>query len=167
VPTIQLEVNSTDVKIKGNKMGNDRTGYNVPFEPALEIIAAIIVEATARPILERTNVSKNNAKLLITNSSNKAEYKSAITMFIRKTSIRLKNNLPENIVEGAAINCKVKEVPLSSSDTNALAKPDIAEKNITTQKSPPAKAWGILSFPIENKITLIATTINIASEFTA
>jgi hypothetical protein len=75
--------------------------------------------------------------------------------------------LPVKTVEGAQINCRVSEVPLSSSETNARDKPDIAEKKITTQNNPPVKAGDILSVPIAKSITLIATTINIASEFTA
>ncbi len=58
-------------------------------------------------------------------------------------------------------------MPLSSSDTNALANPDIAEKNITTQNKPAVKLCVIFSFPIEKRITLIATIINIANEFIA
>jgi len=164
---MQFEVNSTEVKIKGNNIGNERTGYNVPLDPALEIIAAIMVDDTARPMFESTKVKRNKAKLLITNSSNNAEYNNAITMFIRKTSIKLNNNLPVKTVEGDAINCKVSDVPLSSSATNALASPDIAEKKITTQNNPPVKLSGIFSLPIEKSITLIATTINIARELTA
>jgi hypothetical protein len=167
VPSIQLEVNSTEVKIKGNNIGNERTGYNVPFDPALEIIAAIIVDDTANPMLESTKVKRNKAKLLITNSSNNAEYNIAITMFIKKTRIKLNNNLPVKTVDGDAINCKVSEVPLSSSETKALARPDIAEKKITTQNKPPVKLSGIFSLPIEKSITLIATIINIARELTA
>lgn len=58
---------------------------------------------------------------------------------MQKTKIKLNRSLPENIVEGAAIKCNVKLVPRSSSETNALAKPDIAEKNITTQNNPLVK----------------------------
>ena len=43
----------------------------------------------------------------------------------------------------------------------------MAVKNITTQNKPLVKAEEILSFPIENRITLKATSINIASELTA
>jgi len=47
-------------------MGNDSTGYKVPLAPALEIIAAIIVDDTANPILPNTNDAKNSQKFLIT-----------------------------------------------------------------------------------------------------
>jgi len=86
---------------------------------------------------------------------------------MQNTSIRLNNNFPENTVDGEAIKCRVKLVPLSSSETKARAKPDIAEKNITTQNKPSVKLCVIFSFPIEKRITLIATIMNITSEFTA
>jgi len=58
-------------------------------------------------------------------------------------------------------------VPRSSSETKTLDKPDIAEKNITTQSKPPFKYSEIFSLPIENIITLIVTRINIASALIA
>lgn len=88
-------------------------------------------------------------------------------MFIKKTKIKLKKSLPVKTVAGEAISCKVKVVPLSSSLTKARARPDIAEKNITTQNSPPVKLAEIFSLPIENRITLIATMMNMASELIA
>ena len=90
-----------------------------------------------------------------------------MTRFIRNTRIMLNNSFPVNTVAGDAINCKVNVVPLSSSLTKARERPDIAEKNITTQYNPPVKAGEMFSFPIENSITLIATIINIASELIA
>jgi len=88
-------------------------------------------------------------------------------MFIRKTRIMLNNNFPVKIVAGEAINCNVSDVPLSSSLTNARERPDIAEKNITTQNKPPVKPGEIFSFPIEKRITLMATIMNIANELIA
>ena len=73
MPSIEYDVNITEIKINGSKIGNDRTGYNVPFAPAFEIIAAIIVDAIANPMFERKNVNRNNKIFLIINSSNKAE----------------------------------------------------------------------------------------------
>ena len=35
-------------------MGKERTGYNVPFDPAFAIIAAIIVDEIAMPIFPKT-----------------------------------------------------------------------------------------------------------------
>jgi len=166
-PSIANKVNLTEVIINGSKIGNERTGYKVPFEPAFAIIAAIIVAETAIPIFPKIKASINNNKFLITNSSKSNEYKKVMIIFIAKTKIKLKSSLPVKIVEGAAISWSVKDVPLSSSETNALDKPDMAVKNITTQNNPPVKAGEILSFPIENKITLNATRINIARELTA
>ena len=40
-------------------MGKERTGYNVPFDPALAIIAAIKVDETAMPMLPNKKVKKN------------------------------------------------------------------------------------------------------------
>lgn len=88
-------------------------------------------------------------------------------MFIKKTSIMLNNNFPVKTVSGEAINCNVNDVPLSSSLTNARERPDIAEKNITTQNNPPVNPGEIFSLPIEKSITLIATIMNIANELIA
>lgn len=134
----------------------------MPLDPALEMIAAIIVEDIAIPIFPKIKEIKNKRALLITNDSNKTENKKVIAMFIKKTRITLKSNLPENMVAGDAISWRVKVVPRSSSETNARDNPDIAEKNITTHKSPPVKYSVIFSCPIENSITLIVTSINIA-----
>jgi len=88
-------------------------------------------------------------------------------VFIAKTRKILKISLPEKTVVGDAVNCRANVVPLSSSETNALDKPDIAVKNITTQKSPPVKPGLIFSCPTENNITLIAIIINIAKALIA
>lgn len=58
-PSIAKEVSWTEVKINGSNMGKERTGYNVPFDPALAIIAAIKVEETAIPMLPSKNVRMN------------------------------------------------------------------------------------------------------------
>ena len=59
IPSMAKDVSLTEVKISGSNMGKERTGYNVPFDPALAIIAAIKVEEIAMPILPSTNVKKN------------------------------------------------------------------------------------------------------------
>jgi hypothetical protein len=59
IPSMAKDVSLTEVKISGSNMGKERTGYNVPFDPALAIIAAINVEEIAMPILPSTNVKKN------------------------------------------------------------------------------------------------------------
>ena len=68
---------------------------------------------------------------------------------------------------GDAINCNVRVVPLSSSETKARESPDIAEKKITTQSSPPVRYSDIFSVPMEKRMTLIVTRINIASALIA
>jgi len=81
--------------------------------------------------------------------------------------MRLKRSFPENTVDGAAINCSVSEVPLSSSLTNTLDKPDIEVKKIITQNKPPVRLELILSLPIEKSIMLKVTIMNIAKALIA
>ncbi len=69
----------------------------------MDIIAAIIVDEIAIPILPNRNAIANNAKFFIMKELNKIAKRKVITKFIRKTSKRLKISLPENIVDGAAI----------------------------------------------------------------
>ena len=59
IPSMAKEVSLTEVKISGSNMGKERTGYNVPFDPALAIIAAINVEEIAIPMLPNIKVKKN------------------------------------------------------------------------------------------------------------
>jgi predicted outer membrane lipoprotein len=139
----------------------------VPFAPAFAIIAAIIVEEMASPKLPRTKDKINKEKFLIINVSNNAEYNNAIIVFIQKTRIILNISLPEKTVDGALKSCRVKDVPLSSSETKARESPDIAVKNITTQNKPPVRLSETFSRPTANIIILIATMINIASELIA
>lgn len=167
MPSIDIFVNSINVNINGNKIGNDKTGYNVPFELALAIIDAIIVDEIPIPKFPKINVHKKSNKFWMTKVSNKALYSKAIMMFIEKTKIRLNKSLPEKIADGDAISCNVNVVPRSSSETNALDNPDIAEKKIITQNNPPERYWLIFSCPIEKRITLIVTIINIARELIA
>jgi len=49
------------VNRRGSNIGNDKTGYKVPFVLAFAMIAAIIVEAPANPILPSKMVIKNIA----------------------------------------------------------------------------------------------------------
>lgn len=73
IPSMEKEVSCTDVKISGSNMGKERTGYNVPFEPAFAIIAAIRVEEIAMPMLPMIKVKRNKIKFRITNSSKSIE----------------------------------------------------------------------------------------------
>ena len=103
-PSIANKVNLTEVIINGSNIGKESTGYNVPFEPALAMIAAMIVDETAIPIFPKMKARINNNKFLITNSSKRTEYKNVIVIFIAKTKIKLKRSLPVKIVEGDAIS---------------------------------------------------------------
>jgi hypothetical protein len=58
-------------------------------------------------------------------------------------------------------------VPLSSSLTNVLESPDIAEKKITTQSNPESNVPPRDSPAVENKITEIVTTTNINKALSA
>jgi hypothetical protein len=127
----------------------------------------MIVEETAIPILPNKNAIAKRGIFLITNDVNNIPNRMVITKFMRNTRSKLNINLPEKTVDGDAINCRVIVVPRSSSETNALDNPDIAEKKITTHNNPPVKYSVIFSLPIENIITLIVTRINIASALTA
>ncbi len=104
VPSIENFVNSNKIKINGSNIGNDKTGYKVPFEPVLAIIAAIIVEADAIPAFPSIKATRKSKKFRIINDSNNNEYRIVITIFIAKTRIRLNISLPLNMVFGAAIS---------------------------------------------------------------
>jgi len=73
------------------------------LDDALEIIAAIIVEEIAIPILPSIKAKVKSKKFFIIKDSNRMINKNVITKFIRKTRSRLNISLPEKIVEGDAI----------------------------------------------------------------
>lgn len=93
--------------------------------------------------------------------------KSVIKKLIEKTNTMLKSNFPVKTVPGEAINWRVIEVPLSSSETNTLDSPDMEAKKIVTQYNPDVNPALIFWLPIENNITLTATIMNIRRELTA
>ncbi len=53
------------VNKSGRSTGNASTGYRVPFVLALEIIAAIIVDADTKPKFPSTIVIKNAVKFIM------------------------------------------------------------------------------------------------------
>ena len=59
---------------KGIRIGNDSTGYKVPFVFAFAMIAAIMVAAAANPRLPRTMVSVKTAIDLMRNAGKAAIY---------------------------------------------------------------------------------------------
>ncbi len=160
-------VNSSKVRINGRRIGNERTGYSVPLLLAFEMIAAIIVDDIAMPKLPSINAAINVSKAFMLNESKSRKNKTVIAIFIIKTRRTLNNNLPEKMVDGFASSCSVRVVPRSSSDTNARDKPDMAEKKTTTHNNPPVRYSEMFSCPIENRITLIVTSMNIANAFIA
>lgn len=103
-PSIENLVISRRVKIRGSKIGKERTGYKVPFELAFEMIEAIIVDDTAMPIFPNIKAVMKRDTLAITKESNSTEYKKVMAIFIRKTKRRLKISFPLKMVEGFAIN---------------------------------------------------------------
>jgi hypothetical protein len=59
----------------GIRIGNERTGYKVPFVFALAIIAAIIVAEDANPRLPRKIVIRKTAADLMIKAGNTTRYK--------------------------------------------------------------------------------------------
>lgn len=67
------DVSLTEVKISGSNIGKESTGYNVPFDPALAIIAAIRVDEIAIPMLPKIKVMIKSRKFCKINSGNSIE----------------------------------------------------------------------------------------------
>jgi hypothetical protein len=86
---------------------------------------------------------------------------------MKKIKARLNKSFPRKIEVGCAINERIRVVPLSSSETNVRESPDIAEKKTTTQSIPAKIFVGAFSLPMENRIILIATIMNIIRAFSA
>lgn len=149
---------------RGNNTGNARTGYSVPLEFALAIIAAIIVEADTIPKLPRITVTANAKKLLIFIPVIK-ENRKKITIFRENVSTKLKNSLPKKTSVAPADNFRAKDVPVSSSLINTLESPLMAVKNITIQKSPDKIVSSTFSSPSEKRIIDIVIITNISNEF--
>ena len=137
--SIENFVSSINIKINGNIIGKERTGYKVAFEFAFAIIAAIIVDVTAIPMLPKKNADKKITQFATLKLSKNIRKRMMMNELIRKMSARLKRSFPKNMFSGVEISWSSKVVPLSSSDTNARESPDIAVKNITTQKIPDVK----------------------------
>lgn len=66
-PSTESRVASITLIKSGSKIGNERTGYSVPLELALEIIAAMKVEADASPKLPIRMVNKKIDGVWMTN----------------------------------------------------------------------------------------------------
>ncbi len=147
----------------GSITGKAKTGYSVPFVFALDIIAAIIVDADTIPIFPSRTINTNAEKFFI--SKFVISIKSIkIKIFTKKVSARLKNNFPIKILIGSTLSLRAKDVSFSSSLMNTRASPLIAAKKITIHKSPESISLSTFSSPMENLIIDIVTSTNIRRE---
>lgn len=147
----------------GSNTGKASTGYNVPFEFALAIIAAIIVDAETIPKLPKITVSPNAKKLFIFIPVIREKRKNII-MFNENVSTKLNISFPRKTSVAPADNFNASDVPVSSSFINTLASPLIAVKNITIQNNPDNTVSSTFSSPKENRIIDIVMITNISSE---
>jgi len=152
------------VSNNGNNIGKARTGYNVPFEFAFEMIAAMIVDADTSPKFPKITVIKNAEKLLILMPVI-IKNRKKISIFSENVRTKLKINFPRNISVGAADNFNANEVLVSSSFINTRDRPLIAVKNITIQNRPDKTVSSTFSSPIENLMIEIVIMTNINKEF--
>jgi hypothetical protein len=136
----------------------------VPLEFALEIIAAIIVEAATSPIFPSSKIIMNPTVSIICNPVIKIN-RITITRFKAKVSVKLNSNLPRNISDEPAESFKASEVSFSSSLINTLESPLDAEKKIAIHNKPARTSFDTVSFPIEKRIIEIITITNIKREF--
>lgn len=135
----------------------------MPFELALAIIAAIIVEADTIPKLPSITVKPKAKKFLIWIPVIK-ENRKKITMLSEKVSTKLKRSLPRNTSVAPAESFSASEVPVSSSLMNTRESPLIAVKKITIQNSPERIVSSTFSSPSENLIIEIVIITNINRE---
>jgi hypothetical protein len=147
----------------GSITGKARTGYKVPLVFALDIIAAIIVEADTIPIFPSRIIIINAEKFFISKLVIKTN-NIKIKILIKKVSTRLNNNFPIKILIGSTLSLRAKDVSFSSSLINTRASPLIAAKKITIQSRPERISPSTFSSPIENLIMDIVTSTNIKSE---
>lgn len=151
---------------KGRSTGKERTGYNVPFAFALDIIAAIIVEAATSPVLPSTKIIMNPFMSIMSSPVIRIN-KTTITRLRAKVSMKLKNSFPRNISDAPAESFNAEDVSFSSSFINTLASPLEAEKNIAIHNKPARTSFDTVSLPTENRMIDMITTTNINNELTA
>lgn len=156
----------TAESIKGKRSGKDNTGYNVPFEFAFEIRAAIIVRTEANPKLPKTIV-RMKYKGLLTCSSVTSMKRITMKRFMMNVRNVLKKSLPRKTEFESVMSFSVSEVLRSSSETNTLAKPFELEKKIIIHSKPANISVVSFSSPSENLIIEITTMINISRELAA
>ncbi len=88
----------------GNKIGNESTGYRVPFEFAFDMIAAMNVEAVERPKVPITTVMRKIKGDLTVNAGMVSMYATIIIMFKTYMSRELKRSLPIRTEDGSTHN---------------------------------------------------------------
>jgi len=151
---------------RGRRIGKDKTGNNADFTWALETIAPIMVVALTNPKLLKINTEKKNKKFCISRPKSKMK-RGMIISSKKKKNKRLKKNFPKKTVDGFATSFKRSEVFFSSSFINTFAKPDIEEKNRTTQNKD-AKILELRAYcPTLMPITVRVTIANIKTAFKA
>ena len=157
---------SIKLRSSGRSTGNASTGYKVPFEFALEIIAAIMVEAETSPKFPKKNVTVNPVRFLIIIPVAPIK-RTNIIMFITNDKVKLNISFPARTSGCEADNFKANDVSFSSSLINTLERPLDAEKKTTIQNKPDRISLSVFSSPNENLIIAIVTITNIRRELKA
>jgi len=152
---------------RGSNIGNERTGYKVPFELALEIIAAIKVEADARPKLPRKIVKRKIESVLTVKEGIVTVYAIMIRVLRIYSRSALKASLPRSTDDGFTQSCNVIEVPRSSSLTKERDSPLMAAKKMIIHRIPAERLGETVSPAVENSIIERVTTTNIISALRA
>lgn len=161
VPFILMLSASTPTNTSGNNIGRERTGNNAPLVFAFAMIAEIIVDDEAIPILPKNIVVINPSGFLTANVSKNIKNNRTVSALSPNDSIVLKINFPKYTDVGELVNCNKSDVPRSSSLTNPFANPVMLLKNITTQSMPANVS--VVSFSPEvanSRITIDVTTNN-------
>ena len=134
-PSIVSHVEFIVVSIRGRRSGNDRTGYKVPFEFALDISAAMIVSTEESPILPITVTSINKQGLFISRPVIRTN-KMTMNRLIENERAVLNISLPRKTDLDEEESFSASEVPRSSSATNTRESPFELAKNIIIHSRP-------------------------------
>ncbi len=136
LPRIENVVDSIPTIRIGINIGNESMGNKAPLTFAREIIAPIIVDELAIPMLPE-KITKTNNKTEPTSIVSKNIWNiTAEEKLINNEKATLYINLPKKTERGVVSNFKRRVVPFSSSLMNALDIPVIDAKNITAQSIP-------------------------------
>ena len=135
----------------------------MPFEFALAMMAAIIVDADTIPKLPRTTVKLKPRKFFICIPVIK-EKRKKITMFKENVRTKLKRSFPRKTSVAPAESLRASDVPVSSSLMNTRERPLIAVKKITIQNRPERIVSSTFSSPRENLIMEMVMITNISNE---